>query len=114
MEKSADDFERGLLLFNAGRFFECHEVWEIAWKRSTGDEKTLLQALIQCAVVLLHLERRNLRGARSVWAKANARFATLPANVTNLDLEKFRAETEAAIVAEGAVAVPRLLPRKSA
>ncbi|HLW71297.1 MAG TPA: DUF309 domain-containing protein [Candidatus Binataceae bacterium] len=85
----SDDFERGVRLFNAGRFFECHEVWELIWKQAAGAEKTLLQALIQAAAALLHLERGNLRGAESTWAKARIKFQSLPPELIGLELEEF-------------------------
>jgi len=85
----SDDFARGVSLFNAGRFFECHEVWELVWQQSAGVKKTLLQALIQSAAALLHLERGNLRGAQSVWAKARARFQTHPRELLGYKLDDF-------------------------
>lgn len=72
------EFIEGVALFNAGRFFEAHEVWEIVWKRTTGAEKTLVQGLIQAAAALVHVERGNLRGAQSVSAKARVRLTSLP------------------------------------
>jgi predicted metal-dependent hydrolase len=44
-----DLFERGRLLFNAGRFFEAHEAWEGAWRAESGTVRLLLQGLIQVA-----------------------------------------------------------------
>lgn len=44
----------GRRLFNAGRFFEAHEVWEEAWLREKGDTRRLLQALIQIAAGYHH------------------------------------------------------------
>ena len=35
----AEHFQDGIDLFNAGRFFECHEAWEQAWLRSAGADK---------------------------------------------------------------------------
>jgi hypothetical protein len=35
--------------FDAGRFFEAHEVWEDAWRVERGDMRMLLQGLIQVA-----------------------------------------------------------------
>ena len=29
-------YRRGIELFNAGRFFEAHEVWEDAWRPGAG------------------------------------------------------------------------------
>ncbi|HEY1851387.1 MAG TPA: DUF309 domain-containing protein [Candidatus Binataceae bacterium] len=74
-----DAFERGLILFNRGDFFACHEVWEELWLRSTGAEKLFYQGLIQTAVAILHAERGNWRGASSTWRKAHAKLAMFPA-----------------------------------
>lgn len=35
--------------FDAGRYFEAHEVWEDAWRVEGGDLRQLLQGLIQVA-----------------------------------------------------------------
>lgn len=61
----------GLLLFNEGRFYDAHEVWEDLW-RVTEDPslKTCYQGLIQAAVGLHHLGRGNLIGARSQLGKS--------------------------------------------
>lgn len=42
-------FEWGRALFNAGRHFEAHEVWEEAWRGESGATRLLLQGLIQIA-----------------------------------------------------------------
>ena len=93
MSADAEDgrFEQGLALFNAGRFFECHEVWEEVWKRSSGAEKLFYQGLIQAAVALLHAERGNMRGAASIWAKARQKLEPLPSEHMGLALGEFRA-----------------------
>jgi len=96
MSADAEDgrFEQGLALFNAGRFFECHEVWEEVWKRSSGGEKLFYQGLIQAAVALLHAERGNMRGAASTWAKARQKLRPLPSEHMGLALGEFRASLE--------------------
>jgi predicted metal-dependent hydrolase len=83
-------FEEGLALFNAGRFFQCHEVWELAWRRASGIEKNFLQGMIQSAVALLHAERGNRRGAASVHAKARARLDTIDEVYAGIALNEFR------------------------
>jgi len=57
---------RGAVLFNAGLFYEVHEVLERAWRTAAGDEKTFLQGLVQIAVALYHHGQGNHRGARSL------------------------------------------------
>lgn len=57
-------FRQGVALFNGARYWHAHEAWETLW-RSAGDrERLFYQGLIQVAAGLLHLQRRNLRGAR--------------------------------------------------
>jgi len=84
----------GIELFNAGRFFECHDVWEEVWKRATSAEKLFFQGMIQAAVAILHAQRGNPRGARSTWAKARAKLAPLPAEHMGIALTELRDAVE--------------------
>ena len=58
-----DRYLAGILFFNAGDFFEAHEVWEDLWHVATNPERRFYQGLIQTAVALFHLGNRNVRGA---------------------------------------------------
>ena len=59
----------GVLLFNGGCFFEAHEVWEDVWAESHGDERRLVQGLIQAglpepvATILADADARSGDGA---------------------------------------------------
>jgi hypothetical protein len=57
----------GILLFNAGDFFEAHEVWEDLWADSHGAERRFYQGLIQAAVGLCHFGNGNLNGALKLY-----------------------------------------------
>jgi uncharacterized protein len=84
-------FGRGVELFNAGRFFECHEVWEALWKRASGADRLFYQGLIQAAVAVLHAERGNLRGAASTYAKARAKLEPLSGEYMGIAIDGLRA-----------------------
>jgi predicted metal-dependent hydrolase len=58
-------FERGVALFNGVRYWHAHEAGETLWRAAPEDERDFYQGLIQVAAGLLHLQRRNLRGARN-------------------------------------------------
>lgn len=90
MKSSAEHFENGIELFNAGRFFECHEAWEEVWKRSQGEEKLFYQGLIQAAVAILHAERGNRDGARSLCDRAMAKLDSLPSEHLGLAIAELR------------------------
>jgi predicted metal-dependent hydrolase len=63
------------LLFNAGLFFEVHEVLEAVWHRLRGEPRDFVQGLIQVAVALHHIERGNRAGARTLFAAGRAKLA---------------------------------------
>ncbi len=86
----ANDFERGIELFNAGKFFEAHEAWERVWLRASGEEKLFYQGLIQAAAALLHAERGNALGAQSMYAKARTKLDPLPDEYMGIALEDLR------------------------
>jgi uncharacterized protein len=87
-----DFYEQGIDLFNEGRFFECHEAWEEIWKRSDGEVKLFYQGLIQAAVAILHAQRGNLEGARSLYEKASAKLAPIPHEHMGLAVGELREE----------------------
>jgi predicted metal-dependent hydrolase len=91
----AEFYEEGIDLFNQGRFFECHEAWEEAWKRSGGAEKIFYQGIIQAAVAILHVQRGNLEGASMLRAKAIAKIDPLPAAHMGVALGELRAQLAA-------------------
>jgi hypothetical protein len=67
-------FRDGVSLFNGGRYWHAHEAWETLWRAAPDDERDFYQGLIQIAAGLLHLQRRNARGARNKLAEGLARL----------------------------------------
>ena len=66
-----DLLDEGFVLFNQGKFYEAHEVWEDLWRATTEpSEKACCQGLIQAAVGLHHLSRGNKIGAESQLQKS--------------------------------------------
>ena len=60
--------ERGVELFNQGRYWEAHEAWEEAWTPDRrGPDGGFYKGLIQVAAGCLHYRRRNRRGAVNKW-----------------------------------------------
>lgn len=66
-------------LLDAGLPFHAHEVFEDAWKSSTGRDRALWKGLAQLAVGLTHLGRGNVRGARTLLARGTDAIAPFPA-----------------------------------
>lgn len=75
MKHPSGQFERGVALFNQGKFFEAHEAWEESWLAEHEPEKIFLQGLIQVAAAFHHAQRRNTRGMRSLLAAGLAKLS---------------------------------------
>ena len=59
---------RGIDLFNIGRYWEAHEVWEAEWTPDRkGPDSGFYKGLIQVAAGCLHYTRHNRRGAVNKW-----------------------------------------------
>jgi hypothetical protein len=81
----------GRRLFNAGRFFEAHEVWESAWLREEGEIRALLQGLIQIAAGFHQgLDRRNPTGCARLLSAGAARLEPLSGDCAGLALAPLR------------------------
>ena len=68
-------------LLDSGKPFHAHEVFEDAWKSSSGPDRELWKGLAQLAVGLTHLGRGNMRGAQTLLqrgSRAVAAFADRP------------------------------------
>lgn len=89
-----EKFERGVAHFNAGRFFEAHEVWEELWLAAAEPEKTFLQGLIQVAAAFHHQARGNARGARSLLPAGVAKLAGCPDDFRGMAIGDLRNEAE--------------------
>jgi hypothetical protein len=86
-ETAPDPLWAGVLLFNEGLYFECHEWLEAAWKRSVGPERNFLHGIVQAAAAFYHYEKGNMHGARTLLGKALRRLETYPSPYLSVDLD---------------------------
>lgn len=91
------EYLQGIEDFNAGRYFDAHEIWEEIWLRSSGETKLFYQMLIQAAVGLHHYERGNARGARGMHANVTEKLSRLPSIYMLLDLADFSRQFKTAL-----------------
>ena len=80
---------KGLEEFNGGHYFACHETLETLWKGLSGDEKTLVQGIIQVSVAYYHLNRGNTKGALRLFDRALPRIEPYLPTWLDLDLAAF-------------------------
>ena len=88
-----ETLEQAAPLFDAGLYFEVHELLEPYWREASGGMREALQGLIQIAVGYQHLANGNFRGAASLLDEGRGRIerGTLP----RLDLRRFAHEVGA-------------------
>jgi uncharacterized protein len=85
----AEALDAAAALFDAGLFFEVHELLEPHWFRATGRAREALQGLIQVAVGFQHLVNGNRRGALALLHDGVAKLAA--GALPDLPLEDFAA-----------------------
>ncbi len=86
-----EEFLEGARMFNAGLFFETHEVWEDIWRKAPAEERDFYQGMIHLTVALYQARRGNRPAADSQLRRAARRLARYEPARGELDLSGFRA-----------------------
>ena len=79
-------FAAGVALFNDGRYWHAHEVWEEIWKEHPEDGRIFFQGLIQLAAGYHQLNRNIFRGFSIHIRQAREKFALFPREFLGIDL----------------------------
>ena len=79
-------FERGMKLFNSCQWYKSHDVFEEIWHETGGQERQLLQGILQVAVAQVHLENSNKNGAMILYGEALGRLKKFQLANLGLDL----------------------------
>jgi DUF309 family protein family protein len=80
------DVHRGLALFNAGLFFECHEYFEDVWRASRPPEREFYHGLVQAAAGCYHAEKGNAHGANVLLSKAREKLKAYAPRYLGVDV----------------------------
>jgi predicted metal-dependent hydrolase len=110
--------EKGIELFNRQEFYEAHEAWEAGWIDEVGDERVLLQGLIQVAAGFYKLQTGAPNGTVKLLEQGLAKVQKFREDPLGVDLDALVPEVERwltearAMVAEGRAAFdPKKLPK---
>ena len=77
-----NDFFKALNLFNNQKWYEAHDAFEDIWNTLDGDERQIIQGILQVSVSQFHLSKGNLNGATILLGEGLGRIK----NRTNIDL----------------------------
>jgi hypothetical protein len=67
-------FQKGLMEYEKGDYFEAHEAWEDLWSDYNLPDRKFIQGLIQLSVSFVHLRNGNMNGARSLLKKCSEKL----------------------------------------
>ena len=78
--------ERGIALFNSGKFWEAHEAWEEIWMNHPEDGRFFIQGLIQLAAAYHQLGKKVYRGVLIHLKQAQERLKLFPSDFLGIDV----------------------------
>ena len=86
-----DSLRAGIAVHNAGFYHAAHDAWEDRWlDLDEGDEKDVLQGLIQFTAAVHHATNRNWEGATGLAGSAQGYLADLPADYEGVNVGAVR------------------------
>lgn len=88
-------FLEGVALFNAGRFYEQHDVFEALWRADQRPIRDLYQGVLQIGVAFHQIGEGNYRGAVKMLRRGLLHLRPLPPVCQALDVARLRREARA-------------------
>ena len=92
-EESKNSFKDSLFvalnLFNNHEWYEAHDAFEEIWYSVDGEERQVIQGILQVSVSQFHLSKGNLNGATILLGEGLGRIKTRTNINIGLDLESF-------------------------
>ena len=77
-----NNFLNALNLFNNQKWYEAHDAFEDIWNTLDGDERQIIQGILQVSVSQFHLSKGNINGATILLGEGLGRIK----NRTNINL----------------------------
>ena len=78
-----------LNLFNSHKWYEAHDAFEEIWNSVDGDERQVIQGILQVSVSQFHLSKGNLNGATILLGEGLGRIKYRTKINLGIDLESF-------------------------
>jgi predicted metal-dependent hydrolase len=93
-DKLEDKVKLGVMLFNKGFFFECHEYLEEIWLKEKGREKSFLKGLIHACVAFYHFEYENIKGTVKYLKRSYTRLKEFLPSFVGIDVSRLLSEID--------------------
>ena len=84
-----DSLDEALDLFNNQKWYEAHDAFEDIWNGLCGDERQIIQGVLQVSVSQFHLSKGNLNGAMILLGEGLGRIKSRVSVDLGIDLCSF-------------------------
>ena len=84
-----DTLFTALNLFNNHKWYEAHDAFEEIWNSVDGDERQVIQGILQVSVSQFHLSKGNLNGATILLGEGLGRIKSRTKINLGIDLDSF-------------------------
>ena len=84
-----DNLFDALNLFNNQKWYEAHDAFEDIWNTVDGDERQIIQGILQVSVSQFHLNKGNINGATILLGEGLGRIKNRINIDLGIDLESF-------------------------
>ncbi len=89
-EPMPEEIRKGLEQFNAGEYFEQHEILEHAWRAETRPVREIYQGILQIGVACYQIQRGNYAGALKMLRRGLAHLSRAPDRCQGIDVARLR------------------------
>jgi predicted metal-dependent hydrolase len=83
----------GVAKFNAGEYYQQHDLFEAQWVETTTPVRDLYRAILQVGIAYYQIERGNYRGALKMLQRSVQRLVILPEVCQGVNIAKLRADS---------------------
>ena len=88
-QKFQNSLENAYNLFNKQKWYEAHDAFEDIWNTLDGDERQVIQGILQVSVSQFHLNKGNLNGAIILLGEGLGRIKSRTSMKLGIDLISF-------------------------
>ena len=81
-----ESLEEAITLFNNRKWYEAHDAFEDIWNDLVGDERQIVQGILQVSVSQFHLNKGNLNGAMILIGEGLGRIRNRVSKDLEIDL----------------------------
>ena len=81
-----DSLQEAIDLFNNQKWYEAHDAFEDIWNDLVGDERQIVQGILQVSVSQFHLNKGNLNGAMILIGEGLGRIKNRVSEDLEIDL----------------------------